>query len=106
MEDLRASFLPRFVEAAKSRLARARSLLEMDDAKTLARELHALAGEAKMLGLFGIAEDASRGEVLARAWSEGGGEDSRAACASCLDAVGHGMVLLSPPDSHPAGGPP
>jgi HPt (histidine-containing phosphotransfer) domain-containing protein len=106
MEDLRARFLPRFVEAAKGRLARARSLLEIDDAKALARELHALAGEARMLGLFGIAQDASRGEVLARAWSDGRADDPRAACASCLDAVGHAVASLSPPDSHRAGGPP
>ena len=102
MDELRDRFLLRFLETTKGRLTRARSLFEGDDAQALARELHALAGEAKMLDLYAIAEDAHRGEIAARAWSDGAGDGPRAACASCLDTVGEAVASLSPP---PGGAP-
>jgi HPt (histidine-containing phosphotransfer) domain-containing protein len=107
IEDLRIRFLPRFVETTRGRLARARSLFEHGDAPTLAHELHALAGEAMMLDLRAIAENARRGESAARAWSTSpkgearpasqleSADDLRATCASCLETMGEALLALS-----------
>jgi HPt (histidine-containing phosphotransfer) domain-containing protein len=95
MVELQSQFLERFLERTKGRLTRARSLLDVDDATALAHELHALAGEAKMLDLFAIADLASRGEVAARAWSDGADDGPRATCATCLDTVGKAVASLS-----------
>ena len=106
-DDLKARFLPRFLETAKGRLARARSLIDGGGASDLAAELHALVGEAKMLDLHRIAEEAGRGEVAARAWSNGGGQGSRAACSSSVEALLTAVASLSsPPAKGPQAGPP
>jgi hypothetical protein len=99
-EELKQRFLPRFVETSRGRLARARSLFDGGDAPTLAHELHALAGEAMMLDLRVIADNARRGESAARAWSRSSeasseGADPRAICASCIDNVGEAILELS-----------
>jgi HPt (histidine-containing phosphotransfer) domain-containing protein len=99
-EELRHRFLARFVETTQGRLVRARSLIEGGDAQMLARELHAMAGEAMMLELGTIADSARRGESAAKAWSAAangaspGAEDPRGVCASCLDNVGHALAEL------------
>jgi HPt (histidine-containing phosphotransfer) domain-containing protein len=98
IEDLRNRFMPRFVEASRGRLERARALFAGGDAPTLAHELHALAGEAMMLDLHTIAENARRGESAAIAWSKGtngSSEAPRATCADCLDNVAHALVALT-----------
>jgi HPt (histidine-containing phosphotransfer) domain-containing protein len=96
IEDLRTRFLPRFLESSRNRLARARALYESADAKALAAELHALAGEAMMLDLGTVADNARRGETAARDWSvsTGSTDASRATCASCLDLVGDAVAAL------------
>jgi HPt (histidine-containing phosphotransfer) domain-containing protein len=102
IEELRTRFLPRFVETSQGRLARARALFERGDAPTLAEELHALAGEAMMLDLGAIADNARRGESAARVWSSSDASQSgqssereRATCASCLAKVGEAVAALS-----------
>lgn len=94
-DNLQARFLPRFLLTARGRLARARSLLGAGDAIALADELLALAGEAKMLDLPRMAEDAIRGEAAARAWSRGGGGALREVSATCLEAVTAAVASLS-----------
>jgi HPt (histidine-containing phosphotransfer) domain-containing protein len=114
IEDLRTRFLPRFVQTSQGRLARARALFERGDAPTLAEELHALAGEAMMLDLGAIADNARRGESAARVWSSSNesspsnhsSERERATCASCLAKVGEAVAALSenpPGPAHPQG---
>jgi len=101
IDDLRSRFMPRFVEASRGRLERARVLFAGGDAPMLAHELHALAGEAMMLDLHAIADNARRGESAAIAWSKGresGGGSSeapRAVCADSLESVGRALALLS-----------
>jgi CheY-like chemotaxis protein len=102
-DDLQARFLPRFLLTARSRLGRARSLLDGGDATALADELHALAGEAKMLDLRTVAEDAIQGEAAARAWSNGA-DGSRATSASRLEALSAAVAsLASAPRRRPSG---
>jgi HPt (histidine-containing phosphotransfer) domain-containing protein len=107
IDDLRSRFLPRFVETAKSRLARARALFDEGEADALARELHGLAGEARMLDLRSIVEEASRGEMAARAWSKGTWDGARAACAAFLDGLSKALARPSvSPEKSSEGTPP
>ena len=64
--DLRARFMPRFVEVARARLEKMSALLA-DPAKTgqVAVELHTVAGEAAMLGLTELADTARSAEIAA-----------------------------------------
>jgi CheY-like chemotaxis protein len=102
--DLQIRFLPRFLLTAKGRLGRARSVLEAGDAAALADELHALAGEARMLDLRKVADGAILGEAAARAWSTRASGGSRAASASCLAAVNAAVAeLASAPRRRPSG---
>jgi hypothetical protein len=96
MEDFQARFMPRFIATARSRLDKARDLLERGEAKALASELHALAGEARMLSQDGIADDALSGEAAARSWPGADGE-ARSTCARCLDGMGKTLASLSAP---------
>jgi hypothetical protein len=65
MEELRRRFLPRFVESGRLRAKRAREACaaRLDVA---AAELHAMAGEAALLGFAGIDALAREGERAAR----------------------------------------
>ncbi len=88
MDDLRARFLPRFLSTARERLARARTSLEADGTGGgLAGELHALAGEASILGLSRVSELARRGENTARGRVEPPGGDALADCRTVLELL-------------------
>lgn len=69
MDDLLASFVPRFKEIASTRLARSIELAtrgEEGDAAAIARDMHAVAGEAGLLGLTSIVPLARAGEEHAK----------------------------------------
>lgn len=69
MDDLLASFMPRFKAAASTRLARSIELAhrrDAADAVEIARAMHAVAGEAGLLGLTGIVPLARAGEEHAK----------------------------------------
>lgn len=69
MDDLLASFLPRFTALAKTRLARSLEVaMQRDHAGTaaIARDLHAVAGEAGLLGLASIVPLARASEEAAK----------------------------------------
>jgi len=52
--DLRAKFLPKFIESARARLARGRDHLAQGRRVALAREMQALAGEAALLAFHDV----------------------------------------------------
>jgi HPt (histidine-containing phosphotransfer) domain-containing protein len=65
MDDLLAMFLPKFSAIAKTRIAKSLDLVNQrtpDYVPTIARELHAIAGEAGLLGLVSIVALARNGE--------------------------------------------
>lgn len=69
MEDLYAKFLPQFVEISRGRLERALEAAGRPDAASLTsviRELHAIAGEAGLLGQGAIMRQARGAEELAK----------------------------------------
>jgi HPt (histidine-containing phosphotransfer) domain-containing protein len=61
-----ARFLPRFAALARERVERALAHAARAEFGAIASELHALAGEAALLGLDRIAELAREGEETAR----------------------------------------
>ena len=69
MNDLMAAFMPKFTAVAKTRVARSIDLAQQrtsDSAATIARELHAIAGEAGLLGVTSVLALARTGEDHAR----------------------------------------
>jgi len=69
MDELLASFMPRFKAAATVRLARSIELAQRRDhadATEIARAMHAVAGEAGLLGLTAIVPLARAGEEHAK----------------------------------------
>jgi HPt (histidine-containing phosphotransfer) domain-containing protein len=69
MEDLLATFLPKFSAIAKTRVARSIELAEKRDPEAvtlIARELHAIAGEAGLLGISAVVALARVGEDNAK----------------------------------------
>jgi HPt (histidine-containing phosphotransfer) domain-containing protein len=88
-EELRAQFLPRFVDLARERLTFGRAALS-GDPKGLSRlpaELHSLAGEAAMLGLTEVAAVARECESAARECASGRADDAGGDCAAKLDRL-------------------
>lgn len=69
MDDLLAAFMPRFKDLATTRLARSIEIAEQRDhanIAAIARDLHAVAGEAGLLGLAAIVPLARAGEEHAK----------------------------------------
>lgn len=92
MEELYAKFLPQFTELARGRVQRAYEACERPDAPTLTlvmRELHAIAGEAGLLGLASIVPIARNAEEQAKRLRDGhgGGVPDAAAFVGALDAL-------------------
>jgi HPt (histidine-containing phosphotransfer) domain-containing protein len=87
MEDLRARFLARFIESGheRSRRATAACAQRLDLA---AGELHALAGEAALLGFAEIDALARRGERAAR-------QKAVDECARILGEIDLALAALS-----------
>jgi HPt (histidine-containing phosphotransfer) domain-containing protein len=69
MDDLIATFMPKFAAIAKTRIAKTIDLATQrtpEGVPTIARELHAIAGEAGLLGLGAIVALARSGEEHAK----------------------------------------
>src|SRR3954470_16849039 len=69
MEDLIATFMPKFAATARTRIAKSIDLATKrtpDGVPLIARELHAIAGEAGLLGLGTIVALARAGEEHAK----------------------------------------
>ena len=75
IDEIRAKFLPRFVESTRERLERASKLIAdgSNAAPAIAADLHTIAGEASIMGLVEIADLARKGERAVR--SVGGLDD-------------------------------
>lgn len=89
-DDFRARFLPRFAAVARKRLENAEALIARADpakAGMLAAEMHALAGEAAILGLTEVADAAHEAEIAAEGWLRSGVAEGAAACQKSLDSL-------------------
>jgi HPt (histidine-containing phosphotransfer) domain-containing protein len=100
MEELWSRFRDRFLASTEQRLHRARELLESGNKANGARiasELHALAGEAGLLGVGEVSRMARAGESVAKSWSVAADEvarDHAAAFARMLDDLDNELKAL------------
>jgi hypothetical protein len=87
MEDLRARFLARFIESGHQRARRATEICVLRP-DLAAGELHALAGEAALLGFDEIDALARRGERAAR-------QKDNEECARILGEIDVALAALA-----------
>lgn len=98
IEDLRARYLPRFVETAQRRIARGLEAVTPTGAgapQVARSELHTLAGEAGILGLTELATRAQAGEVDCKRWLDDGDVAARARCAIAFRQLGAQLRALA-----------
>jgi HPt (histidine-containing phosphotransfer) domain-containing protein len=87
-QELWQRFRERFLHSTETRLLRARAIIASGDPANdaLASELHALAGEASVLGVEGIAKMARAAEDVAKSWGAAAGDVERTqACRVAID---------------------
>ena len=95
--DLRERFLPRFIQTARQRAARATGALDSAQGMAVAvTEFHALAGEAAILELLDIATLARQGEKAARGASSRGPGEARTECERVLGQIEAAVDALLP----------
>jgi hypothetical protein len=90
LPSLLARYRPRFMAAARRRLARAIDLC--GEARTsrlrdVGRELHGLGADAQLLALHDFAEIALAGELCALRWAADGEFADLLGCVACLDRM-------------------
>jgi HPt (histidine-containing phosphotransfer) domain-containing protein len=99
IEDLQAKFLPRFIELARSRVERAIEIATRNDqeaAASIARELHALVGEAGLLGLATVVPLARDCESKAKRVGTSRSPEDAAALIAALRELGIAIELVGP----------
>ena len=96
MDDLVAAFMPKFVASARKRLARSLELASQGkpDAQAVARELHAIAGEAGLLGIQNIVALARAGEDHAKRMRTAGSDADAAALIANLHELQSAIELV------------
>ncbi|MEZ4402367.1 MAG: response regulator [Kofleriaceae bacterium] len=103
-DELRARFMGRFVDVAGQRCARSLAAVTSAGAgapSDVKAELHALAGEAGILGLTELAELAQHGERECAAWANAADVAARARCAIAVRTLSVRVRALAtrPPTS-------
>jgi HPt (histidine-containing phosphotransfer) domain-containing protein len=101
MDDLLATFVPKFVATARTRIAKSLDLASKrtaDGVPQIARELHSIAGEAGLLGLGAIVTLARAGEEKAkRLRTSRSDADADALLASLTELQAAIETVASPP---------
>jgi HPt (histidine-containing phosphotransfer) domain-containing protein len=95
--DLWLKFRERFFQSSETRLGRARAIIASGDPANdaLASELHALAGEASVLGVETMARIAREAERTAKSWGAAATDSERArACQLALDDLDEALRQL------------
>ncbi len=105
MDELHAKFLPQFVALARQRVEKALGVVERREiagVPAVLRELHALAGEAGLLGLERIVPLARETETHAKQFYATRGDDVAAALVETLGQLQRAIELVAP--AKPDGG--
>jgi HPt (histidine-containing phosphotransfer) domain-containing protein len=97
-DEIRARFLGKFLDSARARVCRALDAIARDDARAAWCELHALAGEAAILGLPEISEQARTAGASAKRWMADVSSE-REACEGCLRRIELAVAQL---DANPS----
>ena len=108
MDEIYAKFLPQFTELAKERMARAYKASATPDSASMAavmRELHAIAGEAGLLGLSSIVPLARTAEEHAKRLRDGGPEAAAdtGAFIGALDELSRALDAIAATRKPPGG---
>lgn len=82
----RRKYLPMFVGSARTRIQRGQELLAAENT-ALVGEMHALAGEAALLGITEVVTQARAVEAAAKQWRASGAADARSACEETLKTL-------------------
>lgn len=89
--DLWQKFGARFIESARTRVGRARPAIDTqsrDAVMAIVNEMHALSGEASMIGVPKIAQLAKSLEAAAKRWNAAQTKEEIAReIASCVDGL-------------------
>ncbi|HWU88915.1 MAG TPA: Hpt domain-containing protein [Kofleriaceae bacterium] len=105
MDDLYEKFLPQFVDLARVRLERALETIARSDPNAMTaviRELHAIAGEAGLLGLGPIMGLARQAEDLAKRLRDSSATDASPLVAA-LEELKQALERVGPKNK-PGGG--
>jgi HPt (histidine-containing phosphotransfer) domain-containing protein len=100
MDDLIATFVPKFVATAKTRIAKSLELATKrtpDGVPQIARELHAIAGEAGLLGLSAIVALARAGEDQAKRLRTSRSDADADALVASLTELQGAIESVAPP---------
>src|SRR5262249_41347686 len=95
-DELRARFLRPFLATSRERLRRCYALIHSSgsDRGATAREMHAMAGEAALIGFGEVAKLARDAELAARRWTETGDATTGATVADSLAALDAAVEAL------------
>jgi hypothetical protein len=104
IDDLRTRFMRKFLDGASVRVTRGLEAISRDEPPAAWGQLHALAGEAAILGLPEIAEAARHGSVAARRWMDAGEVGARQECEQALRTLGAKVSQLDREDRAKNGG--
>lgn len=100
MDELYAKFLPQFTELARERMQRAYAVAAAPEGTALTavmRDLHAIAGEAGLLGLAGLVPMARAAEEQAKRLRDARAEADTGALVGALDELDRALAAVSPP---------
>jgi HPt (histidine-containing phosphotransfer) domain-containing protein len=93
--DLRARFLRKFLDGARDRVTLGLEAIAHGEPRGAWGQLHALAGEAAILGLPDLAEDARVGSEAAKRWMDREEETTaRDECARALHRLDASVARL------------
>jgi HPt (histidine-containing phosphotransfer) domain-containing protein len=90
MDELTAKFLPRFATLARDRLKQAREAATgrlYDKGRLIVHDLHAMAGEAGLLGLGAVVTAARSAEDAARRFGQTSSESDALKLLECLEPL-------------------
>ena len=107
IDDLYEKFLPQFVELSKTRMERIEAGAAKADAASLTtamRELHAIAGEAGLLGLAHLVPLARTAEEAAKHQRDARTEDNVAALGNALQELRTALDAVVAAAGKPRGG--
>jgi HPt (histidine-containing phosphotransfer) domain-containing protein len=104
MQDLLATFMPKFAAVAKTRITRSIELANQrtpEGAPQIAREMHAIAGEAGLLGIGNIVQLARAGEDRAKRLQASRSDADADALLASLTELKNAIELVCPQPEAP-----
>ena len=96
IDAIRARLLPKFIVSATARIAKAQAAVVEGKPAVIRDEMHAITGDASMIGQPAIAEAARTASGHAKAW-EAGDAAARATCEAALAVLSDRLAALAAP---------